>query len=323
MTTLPPMISFVAPSGTGKTTMVEQVISELTAAGLRVAGVKHDAHRIELDTEGKDSWRMRKAGADTLLVGANQLAWMSDSTPSPPLEQLVGLFFADADVVIVEGYRSAGLPTVLVERAEVSDPTWHRPTSEILAVVHPSEVDRAVAAVLQHAGLSPSTTDSPVDGDPVLDALEGVEHEIVECDPALADTAEFCAAYGFSAEDSANAILVAGKTEDRPIACCVVLASHRLDVNGVVRKRLGTRKASFANAEETILRSGGMQIGGVTPFGLPDDVPIWIDTAVLERERVIVGGGTRSRKILCPPAALMSIPGAASVDGLAKPIVSE
>lgn len=152
MAVLPPMISFVAPSGTGKTTLVEQVITQLTAQGLRVAGVKHDAHRIELDTEGKDSWRMRKAGADTLLVGANQLAWMSDSTPSPSLEQLVELFFADADVVIVEGYRSAGLPTVLVERPEVSDPTWHRPTSAILATVHPSEVDRAVEAVRAHIG---------------------------------------------------------------------------------------------------------------------------------------------------------------------------
>lgn len=146
------MISFVAPSGTGKTTLVEQVISRLTADGLRVAGVKHDAHRIELDTEGKDSWRMRKAGADTLLVGANQLAWMSDTTPSPSLEQLVEVFFSDADIVIVEGYRSAGLPTVLVERAEVNDPTWHRPTSQVLATVHPSEVGRTVEVVLAHIG---------------------------------------------------------------------------------------------------------------------------------------------------------------------------
>jgi len=151
---LPPTISFVAPSGTGKTTLVEQVIRQLTAGGLRVAGVKHDAHRIELDTEGKDSWRMRKAGADTLLVGANQLAWMSDETESPPLDKLVELFFSTADVVIVEGYRSAGLPTVLVERSEVRDPTWHRPTSQIVATVHPSEIDRAVEAVLAHIAAS-------------------------------------------------------------------------------------------------------------------------------------------------------------------------
>ena len=146
---LPPLVSFVAPSGTGKTTMVERVIGALTERGLRVAGVKHDAHRIELDTEGKDSWRMRKAGAETLLVGQNQLAWMSDDGTAPPLDALVELFFADADIVIVEGWRSAGLPTILVRRPEVDDPTWHRPDeARILATVHPDNVDDAVAVVL-------------------------------------------------------------------------------------------------------------------------------------------------------------------------------
>jgi molybdopterin-guanine dinucleotide biosynthesis protein MobB len=144
------MISFVAPSGTGKTTLVEQVIASLDRRGLRVAGIKHDAHRIELDTEGKDSWRMRKAGADTLLIGENQLAWMSDSTEAPPLAALVELFFSAADLVIVEGYRSAGLPTILVERPEVTDPTWERPASKILATVHPSDLPGALAAIDRH-----------------------------------------------------------------------------------------------------------------------------------------------------------------------------
>ena len=183
------MISFVAPSGTGKTTLVEQVIAELVRRGIDVAGVKHDAHRIELDTEGKDSWRMRKAGADTLLVGATQLAWMSDRTPAPSLDSLVGLFFADADVVIVEGYRSAGLPTIMVERPEVDDPTWERPPPErIIATVHPSEIERAVDAVIHCAGLvsetpAPEPNDTAlkntapndqVGGDSVLAALVGI-----------------------------------------------------------------------------------------------------------------------------------------------------
>ena len=156
--------------------------------------------------------------------------------------------------------------------------------------------------------------------DPVVDHLEalGVEYELVPCDPELADTAAFCAAYGFSPDDSANAILVVGKSESRPMACCLVLASTRLDVNGAVRKRLGTRKASFAGVEDTIERSGGMQIGGVTPFGLPADLVVWVDAAVGECQRVIVGGGSRDRKILCPPASLLAIAGAELVDGLAK-----
>jgi len=157
--------------------------------------------------------------------------------------------------------------------------------------------------------------------DPVIEALDllGAEYEIISCDPELADTAQFCEAYGYSPDDSANAILVVGKSEARPMACCLVLASSRLDVNGVVRRRLGTRKASFAGADETIERSGGMQIGGVTPFGLPDDIPVWVDAAVMSRDRVIVGGGSRDRKILCPPSTLSALASAEVVDDLAKP----
>lgn len=150
----PPMISFVAPSGTGKTSLVEKVIAALIESGLNVAAVKHDAHRIELDTEGKDSWRMRQAGASgTILAGKDQLAWMGSPENRPQLGDVVDLFFPQADVVIVEGYRSAGLPTVLVMRPEVSDPTWHRPDPElILATVHPSAVEETVSAVLTHIG---------------------------------------------------------------------------------------------------------------------------------------------------------------------------
>ena len=157
--------------------------------------------------------------------------------------------------------------------------------------------------------------------DAVIASLDATEqpYEIVACDPDLADTAAFCEAYGYAAEDSANAILVVGKSDERPMACCLVLAHTRLDVNGVVRKRLGTRKASFAGADETIERSGGMQIGGVTPFGLPDDLPIWIDERVMGRGRVIVGGGSRDRKVLCPPATIAALPGAEIVTDLAKP----
>jgi prolyl-tRNA editing enzyme YbaK/EbsC (Cys-tRNA(Pro) deacylase) len=151
-----------------------------------------------------------------------------------------------------------------------------------------------------------------------LDQL-GVPYEIFPCDPALADTAAFCAAYGFAPEDSANTILVIGKSDPPVYAACVVLATTRLDVNKTVRQRLGTRKASFASAEDT--RSiTGMEIGGVTVFGLPPELPLWIDARVMTRERIVLGGGSRSTKVLAAPEILTKLPNAEVVEGLATPI---
>lgn len=145
----------------------------------------------------------------------------------------------------------------------------------------------------------------------------GLDYELVECDPNLADTAAFCDAYGYAAEDSANAIVVVGKSEPATFAMCLVLADSRLDVNKVVRKKLEARKASFATAEQTIELTG-MQIGGVTPFGTITELPLWIDSRVMEREQVIIGGGSRDRKLLVPPATLASHPTSEVVEGLAK-----
>ena len=156
--------------------------------------------------------------------------------------------------------------------------------------------------------------------DPVLDAVRatGFDPEIVPCDPDLADTAAFCDAYGFGLDQSANAIVVVGKGDPRIYVCCLVLATTRLDVNGVVRKRLGRKKASFASADETAEMTG-MQIGGVTPYGLPHDLPIWIDAAIMQVPNVIVGGGSRDRKLLVPPESLAALPAAEIVENLAKP----
>ena len=148
-----------------------------------------------------------------------------------------------------------------------------------------------------------------------LDGL-GVAYELFPCDPALADTAAFCAAYGFSPEDSANTIVVIGKSDPPRFAACVTLAPYRLDVNRVVRDRLGTRKASFAPAEATAGLTG-MQIGGVTVFGLPADLPIWVDARVMARERIILGGGSRSWKVISTPDILRVLPRTEIVEGLA------
>lgn len=150
-------------------------------------------------------------------------------------------------------------------------------------------------------------------------AEHDVAYEWMPCDPTLADTAAFCDHYGVSLDDSANAIVVVGKSEPRRHVVCVALATSRLDVNGVVRKRLGARKASFAAADETRSLTG-MEIGGVTPVGLPDGLEVWVDAAVLARDRVVIGGGTRSAKVFLDPAGLASLPHVEVVEGLAKPI---
>ena len=155
--------------------------------------------------------------------------------------------------------------------------------------------------------------------DAVLDQLRdlGVDYEVVPCDPELADTAQFCEAYGFSMDDSANA----GKADPPVFAMCLVLADSRLDVNKVVRKKLGVRKCSFATADQTIEMTG-MQIGGVTPFGTTSPLPLWIDARVMTRDNLIIGGGSRDRKLLVPPATLAAHPHAEVIEGLAKVIES-
>ncbi len=158
--------------------------------------------------------------------------------------------------------------------------------------------------------------------DPTRDWLDdrirplGVPYELFPCDPALADTAAFCAAYGFAPEESANTIVVIGKSDPPRYAACVTLAPYRLDVNRTVRTLLGTRKASFAPAEATAELTG-MQIGGVTVFGLPDAMPIWVDDRVMALERIVLGGGSRSWKVIASPTILERLAGVEIVPGLA------
>jgi len=148
----------------------------------------------------------------------------------------------------------------------------------------------------------------------VLSGL-GFEYEVIEIDPALADTAAFCAHYGYPPEKSANTILVASKKEPRKYAACVVLATTQLDVNRRVRSLLEVSRASFATAEE-MRAVTGMEVGGVTPFALPPGLPLYIDRRIESLDWIILGGGGRRTKIRIAPEALARL-GGQFVEGLA------
>jgi len=124
----------------------------------------------------------------------------------------------------------------------------------------------------------------------------GVPYELITIDPAYADTAAFCQQYGYPPEHSCNTIIVASKKEPKKFAACVVLATTQLDVNRRVRKLLEVSKASFATAEEMMALTG-MRVGGVTPFALPAELPLYVDERIMQLEWVILGGGGRDLKI--------------------------
>jgi prolyl-tRNA editing enzyme YbaK/EbsC (Cys-tRNA(Pro) deacylase) len=149
---------------------------------------------------------------------------------------------------------------------------------------------------------------------PAEAALVGV----AEIDPALADTAEFCAAYGSPLSGSANCVVVAGRRgEDTRYAACLVLATTRADVNGLVRKRLNARKASFAPMDDAVALTG-MEYGGITPVGLPAEWPLLVAAAVAAAPAVVIGSGIRGSKLALPGELAARLPGAEVIDGLAR-----
>ena len=153
--------------------------------------------------------------------------------------------------------------------------------------------------------------DAPV---PVTDIL------VAPIDPELADTAAFCEAYDVPLDASANCVVVSGKREgDTRFAACMILATTRADVNGVVRRQLDVRKASFAPMAEAVELTG-MEYGGITPIGVPAGWPVLVDAAVAATSLVVIGSGIRGSKIVLPGAALAVLPGALVIDELGRPI---
>ncbi len=141
---------------------------------------------------------------------------------------------------------------------------------------------------------------------------------VSEIDPGLADTAAFCEHYEIGLDVSANCVVVEARRADRVwFAACVVLAITRADVNGIVRKHLGARKISFAPMDAAVSLTG-MEYGGITPVGLPDDWPILVDRNVIDQDRVIIGSGIRGSKLLAATEVLASLPNA-EVLAITKP----
>jgi prolyl-tRNA editing enzyme YbaK/EbsC (Cys-tRNA(Pro) deacylase) len=159
---------------------------------------------------------------------------------------------------------------------------------------------------------------------PVLAALEQLDPAdaatvgVAAIDPDLADTAAFCAAYGSPMDGSANCVVVAGRRgEVTRYAGCLVLASTRADVNGLVRRRLEARKASFAPMDDAVALTG-MEYGGITPIGLPADWPVLVDAAVAAAPAVVIGSGIRGSKLALPGGLAARLPGAEVVAELGR-----
>ena len=146
----------------------------------------------------------------------------------------------------------------------------------------------------------------------------GLTYEVIEIDPAYSETALFCKKYGYPIEKSGNTIIVASKKEPKLFVACVVLATTRLDVNKCLRKLMGGLKASFASPEEMKVLTG-MEVGGVTPFSLPKEMKLYVDSGIMRLNWVILGGGGRDKKIKISPEVFHQID-AEIIENLALPI---
>lgn len=168
--------------------------------------------------------------------------------------------------------------------------------------------------------LVPATSRPDLLADVVAAALRGADLpiDVAEIDPGLADTAAFCERYGVPPEESANCVVITGKRdgEVRYLAC-VVLATTRADVNGVARRALDVRKASFAPMDTAVAETG-MEYGGITPVGLPAGWRVLVDRAVAEAPSVVIGSGVRRSKLRLPGPVLAGLPGVEVTEGLGR-----
>lgn len=157
----PPVVSIVAKSGTGKTTLLEKLIAEMKSRGYRVGAVKHDAHSFSIDHEGKDSWRLTQAGADTMLITSPaQIAMVKKNNRDEeiPLAESIATYFGDVDIVLTEGFKRSSMPKIEVHRRERSPKLLCRgdeqdPSLFAVASDEPLELDVPVYDINDAKGL--------------------------------------------------------------------------------------------------------------------------------------------------------------------------
>jgi prolyl-tRNA editing enzyme YbaK/EbsC (Cys-tRNA(Pro) deacylase) len=193
------------------------------------------------------------------------------------------------------------------------------------AVPEDRDVPSATAPQLGSLTWLPAAERPDLLGPPVAAALAQLDGAawVAVIDDDLADTAAFSDAYGVPLEASANCVVVAARRAGQTsLAACVVLATTRADVNGLVRRHLDARKASFAPQDVAVAESG-MEFGGITPVGLPAGWPVLVDPAVADADFVVIGSGTRGSKLAVPGAALAALPTARVLEGLGRPLSSE
>jgi prolyl-tRNA editing enzyme YbaK/EbsC (Cys-tRNA(Pro) deacylase) len=172
----------------------------------------------------------------------------------------------------------------------------------------------------------PATSRPDLLAAPVLAALRAWpgadEVQVAEIDPALADTAAFCERYGVAPAESANCVVIAARRGgDTRYAACMVAATTRADVNGLVRRHLDARKASFAPVQ-AVTAATGMEYGGITPIGLPPEWPVLVDEAVAKTPSVIIGSGIRASKLALPGRLLAALGSARVLPGLGIPVTT-
>jgi prolyl-tRNA editing enzyme YbaK/EbsC (Cys-tRNA(Pro) deacylase) len=149
---------------------------------------------------------------------------------------------------------------------------------------------------------------------------EDIKPLVAEIDPQFTGSKEFCEHYNVDPSDGANCIIIeVVKGSEKSFACCLVPIGYRADLNSLVRKHFNARRVSFAPLEQ-VEKETKMEYGSITFFGLPNNWPILIDSKILEKENVIIGGGKKVSKLLIPTKIFKQIPNLEIIDGLSRPM---